>query len=103
MSPSTDIGGFLTEYVRNEAEGANSDPDIQVLALSTLNTLKISCNAGPRQKIPGRDEIKALLIGKQLNTTVFFLDETFEEITYGIATTVADAIEVLLDFSFCMC
>ncbi|KAE9466294.1 hypothetical protein C3L33_01794, partial [Rhododendron williamsianum] len=96
MSPSTDIGGFLTEYVRNEAEGANSDPDIQVLALSTLNTLKISCNAGPRQKIPGRDEIKALLIGKQLNTTVFFLDETFEEITYGIATTVADAIEYCL-------
>ncbi|KAG5534424.1 hypothetical protein RHGRI_022523 [Rhododendron griersonianum] len=95
MPPSTDIGGFLTEYVRNEAEGANSDPDIQVLALSTLNTLKISCNAGPRQKIPGRDEIKALLIGKQLNTTVFFLDETFEEITYGIATTVADAIEEL--------
>ncbi|KAF7134580.1 hypothetical protein RHSIM_Rhsim08G0024500 [Rhododendron simsii] len=96
MPPSTDIGGFLTEYVRNEAEGANSDPDIQVLALSTLNTLKISCNAGPRQKIPGRDEIKALLIGKQLNTTVFFLDETFEEITYGIATTVADAVEYCL-------
>ncbi|XP_058180550.1 kinesin-like protein KIN-14I [Rhododendron vialii] len=95
MPPSTDIGGFLTEYVRNEAEGANSDPDIQVLALSTLNTLKISCNAGPRQKIPGRDEIKALLIGKQLNTTVFFLDETFEEITYGISTTVADAVEEL--------
>lgn len=103
MPPGTDIGGFLSEYVRNEAESENSDPDIQVLALSTMSTLKISSNVGARQKMPGREEIKALLIGKPLTTTVFFLDETFEEITYGIATTVADAVEVLLDFSFCMC
>jgi hypothetical protein len=26
---------------------------------------------------------------------VFFLDETFEEITYDMSTTVADAVEVL--------
>ncbi|KAH7852433.1 hypothetical protein Vadar_024754 [Vaccinium darrowii] len=95
MPPSADIVGFLTEYVRNEAELANGDPDIQVLALRTLNILKSSSNNGPRQKLPGCEEIKALLIGKQLTTTVFFLDETFEEITYGIGTTVADAVEEL--------
>ncbi|KAL6959761.1 Kinesin-like protein KIN-14E [Sarracenia purpurea var. burkii] len=95
MPPSKDIGGYLSEYIHNVAHAGNTDPDIQVLALSTLNALKHSIKAGPRHTIPGREEIEALLIGKKLTTIVFFLDETFEEITYGMATTVADAVEEL--------
>ncbi|XP_028090996.1 kinesin-like protein KIN-14E isoform X3 [Camellia sinensis] len=95
MPPSKDIGGYLSEYVRNLAHSVNTDPDIQVLALNTLNALKHSVKAGPRLTIPGHEEIEALLTGKKLTTIVFFLDETFEEITYGMATTVADAVEEL--------
>ncbi|CAL5331166.1 unnamed protein product [Camellia sinensis] len=92
MPPSKDIGGYLSEYVHNLAHSVNTDPDIQVLALNTRNALKHSVKAGPRLTIPGHEEIEALVIGKKLTTTLFFLDETFEEITYGMATTVADAV-----------
>ena len=104
LPPSKDIGGYLSEYVHNVAHGVNIDSEVQNLALNTLNALKHSVKAGPRHKIPGREEIEALLTDKRLTTIVFFLDETFEEITYDMSTTVADAVEVLLNIllSFCM-
>ncbi|XP_059645600.1 kinesin-like protein KIN-14E [Cornus florida] len=95
MPPSKEIGGYLSEYVHNVAHGVGTDSEVQVLALNTLNALKRSVKAGPRHTIPGREEIEALLTGKRLTTIVFFLDETFEEITYDMATTVADAVEEL--------
>ncbi|CAB4288034.1 unnamed protein product [Prunus armeniaca] len=95
MPPSKDIGGYLSEYVHNVAHGVNIDSEVRVLALNTLNALKRSVKAGPRHTIPGREEIEALLTGRKLTTIVFFLDETFEEITYDMTTTVADAVEEL--------
>ncbi|XP_077216389.1 kinesin-like calmodulin-binding protein (ZWICHEL) [Tasmannia lanceolata] len=95
MPPSKDIGGYLSEYVHYVAHGMNTDPEVQVLALNTWNALKRSVKAGPRHIIPAREEIEALLTGRKLTTIVFFLDETFEEITYDMATTVADAVEEL--------
>ncbi|KAM1174125.1 hypothetical protein ACFX13_027373 [Malus domestica] len=95
MPPSKDIGGYLSEYVHNVAHGVNIDSEVRVLAINTLNALKRSVKAGPRHTIPGREEIEALLTGRKLTTIVFFLDETFEEITYDMATTVADAVEEL--------
>lgn len=95
MPPSKDIGGYLSEYVHNVAHSVSTDSEVQVFALNTLNALKRSVKAGPRLSIPGREEIEALLIGKKLTTIVFFLDETFEEIAYDMATTVTDAVEEL--------
>ncbi|XP_043714190.1 kinesin-like protein KIN-14I isoform X1 [Telopea speciosissima] len=95
MPPSKDIAGYLSEYVHQVAHEVNADPQVQVLALNTLNALKRCVKAGPRQTIPGHEEIKALLTSRKLTTIVFFLDETFEEITYDIATTVADSVEEL--------
>ncbi|PIN12565.1 Kinesin (KAR3 subfamily) [Handroanthus impetiginosus] len=95
MPPSKEIGGYLSEYVHTVAHSVNSDSEVQVLAMNTLNALKRSVKAGPRHIIPGREEIDAVLTGKKLTTIVFFLDETFEEITYDMATTVADAVEEL--------
>ncbi|KVI08699.1 Band 4.1 domain-containing protein [Cynara cardunculus var. scolymus] len=95
MPPSKDIGGYLSEYIHDVAHNVNTDPDVQVFAMNTLNALKCSVKAGPRHTIPGREEIEALLIGKKLTTIVFFLDETFEEIAYDMATTVANAVEEL--------
>ncbi|XP_058069512.1 kinesin-like protein KIN-14I isoform X2 [Magnolia sinica] len=95
MPPSKDIGGYLSEYVHCVAHGVNADPEIQTLALNTWDALKHSMKAGPRQTIPAHEEIEALLTGRKLTTIVFFLDETFEEITYNMATTVADAVKEL--------
>ncbi|KAL0286920.1 UNVERIFIED_CONTAM: Kinesin-like protein KIN-14I [Sesamum angustifolium] len=95
MPPSKEIGGYLSEYVHTVAHSASSDSEVQVLAMNTLNALKRSVKAGPRHIIPGREEIDAVLTGKKLTTIVFFLDETFEEITYDMATTVADAVEMI--------
>ncbi|KAL2247148.1 kinesin-like protein KIN-14I [Sesamum indicum] len=95
MPPSKEIGGYLSEYVHTVAHSASSDSEVQILAMNTLNALKRSVKAGPRHIIPGREEIDAVLTGKKLTTIVFFLDETFEEITYDMATTVADAVEEL--------
>lgn len=94
MPPSKDIGGYLSEYVHNVAHDTSADSEVRGLALNTLNALKHVVKAGPRHTIPGREEIEALLTGRKLTTIVFFLDETFEEITYDMATTVADAVEV---------
>nr|XP_029118654.1 kinesin-like protein KIN-14I isoform X2 [Elaeis guineensis] len=95
MPPSKDMGVYISEYVHYVAHGMNTEPEIRVLASNTLNALKHSVKAGPRLTIPAREEIEALLTGKKLTTIVFFLDETFEEITYDMATTVADAVEEL--------
>ncbi|CAJ1941975.1 unnamed protein product [Sphenostylis stenocarpa] len=95
MSPSKDISSYLSEYIHNIANGVATDSEIQVLALNSLNALKHSVKAGPRHIIPGREEIEALLTGRKLTTIVFFLDETFEEITYDMSTTVADAVQEL--------
>ncbi|KAL8038155.1 hypothetical protein ABFX02_11G085900 [Erythranthe guttata] len=95
MPPSKEIGGYMSEYVHTVAHDPNNDSEVQALAMNTLNALKRSGKAGPRHIIPGREEIDAVLTGKKLTTIVFFLDETFEEITYDMATTVADAVEEL--------
>ncbi|CAL5197355.1 unnamed protein product [Lathyrus oleraceus] len=95
MSPSKDIAVYLSEYVHNIAHGVATDSEIQTLALNSLNALKRSVKAGSRHIIPGREEIEALLTGIKLTNVVFFLDETFEEITYDMSTTVADAVEEL--------
>ncbi|XP_031096108.1 kinesin-like protein KIN-14E [Ipomoea triloba] len=95
MPPGKEIGEYLSEYIRSVAHGTTTDTDIQAFALDTLTALKRSLKAGPRQTIPGREEIEALLTRKKLTTVVFFLDETFEEITFDMATTVADAVEEL--------
>lgn len=94
MPPSKDIGGYLSEYIHNMAHDATVEPEAQVLAVNTLKALKRSIKAGPRHTTPGREEIEALLTGRKLTTIVFFLDETFEEISYDMATTVSDAVEV---------
>ncbi|XP_042014112.1 kinesin-like protein KIN-14I [Salvia splendens] len=95
MPPCKEIGGYLSEYVHTVAHSISNDSEVQALAMNTLNALKRSVKAGPRRTIPGREEIDAVLTGKKLTTIVFFLDETFEEITYDMATTVADAVEEL--------
>ncbi|XP_057851588.2 kinesin-like protein KIN-14I isoform X2 [Cryptomeria japonica] len=95
MPPGKDIGAYLSEYVHDVATAPSTDPEVHALAMNTWNALKRSVKAGPRRTIPAREEIEALLTGKKLTTIVYFLDDTFEEITFDMTTTVTDAVEEL--------
>ncbi|XP_024529488.1 kinesin-like protein KIN-14I [Selaginella moellendorffii] len=95
MPPGKDFAAYLSEYVHDVASSQNSDAEIQALALKTWNALKRTAKAGPRRTIPAQEEVEALLGGRKLKTIAFFLDETFEGITYDMSTTVMDAVEEL--------
>ena len=46
-------------------------------------------------QLPSTEEIDALFSGRRLNTIVFFLDDTFEELAYDITTSVLESVEQL--------
>ena len=46
-------------------------------------------------QLPSSEECEALLLDRQLTSIVFFLDGTFEELTYDVTTTVLEAVEQL--------
>ncbi|KAH9536052.1 hypothetical protein CY35_17G085800 [Sphagnum magellanicum] len=94
MPPGKEFGAHLSEYV-HEVANSMGDSQIQTMALNTWNALKRSVKGGPRRVIPTQEEIEALLSGKKLTTIAFFLDETFEEVSYDMTTTVSDAVEEL--------
>lgn len=100
MPPGKEYGVHLSKYVHGIAI-APGDYEIQRLAMNTWNALKRSVKGGPRRTTPAEEEIEALFEGRKLITTAYFLDDTFEEITYDVSTTVADAVEVsnFLDFN----
>ncbi|KAG0559984.1 hypothetical protein KC19_10G144700 [Ceratodon purpureus] len=95
MPPGKEFGTYLSEYVHEVANSPAVEPSLQMLALNTWNALKRSVKGGPRRVDPTQEEIEALLEGRKLTTIAFFLDETFEDITYDMTTTVSDAVEEL--------
>lgn len=94
MPPGKEFGTYLSEYVHDVANSPSVEASLQMLALNTWNVLKRSVKGGPRRVDPAQEEIEALLEGRKLTTIAFFLDETFEDITYDMTTTVSDAVEV---------
>lgn len=46
-------------------------------------------------QLPTAEEIDALVHDRKLTAIVYFLDETFEELTYDVTTTVLEAVEEL--------
>ncbi|XP_024397614.1 kinesin-like protein KIN-14I isoform X2 [Physcomitrium patens] len=95
MPPGKEFGAYLSEYVHDVANSPGVDSSVQALALNTGEALKRSVKGGPRRVDPTQEEIEALLEGRKLTTIAFFLDETFEDITYDMSTTVSDAVEEL--------
>ncbi|KAG2501877.1 hypothetical protein HYH03_000375 [Edaphochlamys debaryana] len=95
MPPSKEFVTMVSEYIHAVAHEDQEDAFVRQLATKTWNSLKRSAKAGPRRTLPQIEEIEALLNGRQLQTIVFFLDETFEELTYDVTTTVLEAVEQL--------
>lgn len=95
MPPGKDVAAYLSEYAHDVGHAQDVDPEIQALALKTWNALRRTIKAGPRRTVPLQAEVEALLAGHKLTTSAYFLDDTFEEVTYDISTTVTEAVEEL--------
>lgn len=46
-------------------------------------------------QLPSAEEMSYLLLDKKMTTVVYFLDETFDDLIYDMATTVIEAVEQL--------
>ena len=55
----------------------------------------MSCTSALSLQLPSADECDALIHDRKLTAIVYFLDETFEELTYDVTTTVLEAVEQL--------
>ena len=65
------------------------------LAKFGMAMLRVSTGSCASFQLPSVEEIEALLKGRRLTCIVFFLDETFEELSFNITTTVLEAVEQL--------
>ncbi|GAX81265.1 hypothetical protein CEUSTIGMA_g8697.t1 [Chlamydomonas eustigma] len=95
MPPSKDFVSLVSEYIHGVANDEVELPNVRSTAGKTWNSLKRSAKAGPRRTLPSTEELEAVFADRKLNTIVFFLDETFEELAYDVTTTVLEAVEQL--------
>eukprot|EP00889_Picochlorum_renovo_P002100 jgi/Picre1/29130/NNA_004523.t1 len=60
---------------------------------ATWNAVKRTAKAGQRRTLPELQELDALVKGQKQTCIVFFLDETFEELSFDSSTSVLEATE----------
>eukprot|EP00958_Prasinococcus_capsulatus_P007212 scaffold668_cov385-Prasinococcus_capsulatus_cf.AAC.17 len=94
MPPSKDLAPFLSEYI-HDCASSNHIQEVQRSAGLVLAALKRSMKSGPRRTVPTPEEVGAMKAGRMLTTIAFFLDDTFEELSYDMTTTVREAVEFL--------
>jgi len=95
MPPSKDFVSLVSEYIHGVANEETEPESVRSTAAKTWRALKRSAKAGPRRTLPSTEELEALFADRKLNTIVFFLDETFEELAFDVTTTVLEAVEAL--------
>lgn len=95
VPPSKLFMGLVSEYVHNLANDEHESGELRKKAELSWRALKRTAKAGARHTLPSFEEIDAALRGQSLQTIVFFLDETFEDLHYDITTTVLEAVEQL--------
>lgn len=95
IPPSKLFIGLVSEYIHNIANDDTENDELQRKADLSWRALKRSAKAGARHTLPSFEEIDAAIRGQSLQTIVFFLDETFEDLHYDITTTVQEAVEQL--------
>ncbi|KDD76129.1 hypothetical protein H632_c343p0, partial [Helicosporidium sp. ATCC 50920] len=93
MPPSREFTALVSEYVHGASKDADSADEVRDLASRAWDALKRTTKAGQRRTLPELSEIDGLLRGQRSSTVVYFLDDTFEEVEYDSATTVAEAVE----------
>lgn len=95
MPPTKDFMGLVSEYVHMCANDDDEEEEVRSLAQKTWQAMKRTAKAGQRRTLPEMSEMDGMLKGSRQTAIVFFLDETFEELSYDSCTTVAEAVEAL--------
>jgi hypothetical protein len=95
MPPTKDFMSLVSEYVHLCANDDEEEEEVRALAQKTWTAMKRTAKAGQRRTLPEMSEIDAMLKGTVQTAIVFFLDETFEELSYDSSTTVAEAVAAL--------
>lgn len=95
MPPGKDFTSLVSEYVHSVANDDNEPEEIRAMASKTWHAMKRTTKAGQRRSLPELTEIDNLLKGNKQKAIVFFLDETFDELSYDSSTTVSEAVEAL--------
>jgi hypothetical protein len=95
MPPTKDFMALVSEYVHACAHDDEEEEEVRALAQRTWQAMKRTAKAGQRRTLPEMSELDASLKGARQTCIVFFLDQTFEELAYDSATTVAEAAEAL--------
>lgn len=95
VPPSKLFMGIVSEYVHSLANDEHESSELRKRAELSWRALKRTAKAGARHTLPSFEEIDAALRNQSLQTIVFFLDETFEDLHYDITTTVLEAVEQL--------
>ncbi|KAH9307930.1 hypothetical protein KI387_035841, partial [Taxus chinensis] len=95
MCPGTELASTFLEYMHEVVKALENDSEMQAAVLTARKSLEHSMKNGPRCSIPSEEEIEAVLVGRKLKTVVFFLDGTYEDITYDITTNVGEAVQEL--------
>ena len=95
MPPTKDYLSMISEYIHGVGHDDDEDDEVRTLAKKTWGAIKRTAKAGQRRTLPEMTELDALLKGQKQTSIVFFLDETFEELTYDSSTTVLEAVELV--------
>eukprot|EP00890_Picochlorum_soloecismus_P006002 jgi/Picsp_1/6402/NSC_03750-R1_kinesin-like calmodulin binding protein len=95
MPPTKDFMSLVSEYVHSCANDDEEEEEVRKLAKATWEAMKRTAKAGQRRTLPELTEIDALLKGTKQTCIVFFLDETFEELSFDTSTTVIEAVEAV--------
>ena len=93
--PSKEFTAYTSEYVHSCAHSEAAPDKVKQYAERAWKSLRTTAKSGARALVPSPEEIEAAKVNRRLTTIVFFLDDTFEELTYDLTTTVIDGVEAL--------
>eukprot|EP00204_Picochlorum_oklahomense_P000034 CAMPEP_0118798274 /NCGR_PEP_ID=MMETSP1161-20130426/689_1 /TAXON_ID=249345 /ORGANISM="Picochlorum oklahomensis, Strain CCMP2329" /LENGTH=1157 /DNA_ID=CAMNT_0006725649 /DNA_START=176 /DNA_END=3649 /DNA_ORIENTATION=+ len=93
MPPTKDFLSMISEYIHQCAHDDDEEEEVRSLATATWNAVKRTAKAGQRRTLPELQELDALVKGQKQTCIVFFLDETFEELSFDSSTSVLEATE----------
>jgi hypothetical protein len=93
--PTKEFTALVSEYVHAAAHDGDEEEEVRALAARAWSAVKRTAKAGQRRSLPDLAELDATLKGTSQTAIVFFLDGTFEELSYDASTTAGEAVEAL--------
>ncbi|CAG9465708.1 unnamed protein product [Pedinophyceae sp. YPF-701] len=92
-APGKDKISAISEYIHAYCSAESEPKDARAAAIRAFQMLKRSAKAHARKHAPSPQEIAAFQNAEPMPAFVHFLDDSFEELTYDIATSMREAVE----------